>query len=840
MVAAFREADVQLIAVTDHYRIDESSSLLACAAEAGLTALPGFEAATAEGLHFLVLFEQGTPHGEVERAIGRCRVKDLGTQSPQGEIPALELLGTCEELGAACIAAHITQGNGLLAHLSGQARLAIWKSELLSAVAIPASIDNVSNKAYRSILRNSDKTYKRTVPPAIINARDVSSPKGVSAPGATCVLRLSNCNQLALRHAFLDPQLRVRLDSDDASTSSSRLVALHWDGGFLDNQTIPLADGLNVLIGAPGSGKSTVIESLRAAFNLEPKGLRAKEDHQGIMRDVLGRGTTISVVLEQTSPAATRYVIERQLPNPSVVRLADNWEVSGLCIDDLEPIPQIFGQHEIADLAEDPERRTMLLERFVGRDTERESKVHEVAIDLASSRAGIERRMEEVEDLNAEMSLLPGAEERLRQFEDANVAERLSEQTTLDREFRVIEKARLHLEDLHALLTEVEPASRDELLGSELDSSPFQGQLKTVERAIDSAETEVRDAVHVANAGVQKSREVVDEIFGKWKKRRAKADSDLAATKAELDAESIDYNIFREVQGRVDELKGTKPKLNSATKGLASEVADRRKQLIEREKLEGQTIKALKKAASRATTSLAPSVRIEVEAAIDHGRVGEILRSNGGRLGEALRIFEDDSGFSPRELAELAREGVGRIATRWGVTSSQAALISALPPDALMELEELPTLIETSILLNTAGEGGDPNWVPLERLSKGQRAIAVLLLLLLDSGSILVVDQPEDDLDNRFISSRIVPAVRAAKRHRQFLFSTHNANVPVLGDAELVAGLTFRNTDTSEGACVEPEHVGGVDKPGVRKLIEQRLEGGRQAFEARRKRYRLS
>lgn len=112
-----------------------------------------------------------------------------------------------------------------------------------------------------------------------------------------------------------------------------------------------------------------------------------------------------------------------------------------------------------------------------------------------------------------------------------------------------------------------------------------------------------------------------------------------------------------------------------------------------------------------------------------------------------------------------------------------------------------------------------------------------MLLLLLDSKAPLVVDQPEDDLDNSFISSRVVPAVREAKRGRQFLFSTHNANVPVLADAELIAGLTAR--EDRSGAELRPEHLGAVDQPEVRAMIEQRLEGGREAFEARRLRYQL-
>ena len=91
--------------------------------------------------------------------------------------------------------------------------------------------------------------------------------------------------------------------------------------------------------------------------------------------------------------------------------------------------------------------------------------------------------------------------------------------------------------------------------------------------------------------------------------------------------------------------------------------------------------------------------------------------------------------------------------------------------------------------MNTAPDGEPATWQTLEALSTGQKATAVLFLLLLESEAPLVVDQPEDDLDNRFITEGVVPIMRLEKRRRQFVFSTHNANIPVLGDAELILGL---------------------------------------------------
>ena len=155
-----------------------------------------------------------------------------------------------------------------------------------------------------------------------------------------------------------------------------------------------------------------------------------------------------------------------------------------------------------------------------------------------------------------------------------------------------------------------------------------------------------------------------------------------------------------------------------------------------------------------------------------------------------------------------------------------------------MRIEELELSPTTAIQLNTATAGDPPVWQTLEELSTGQKATAVLLLLLLESDAPLIVDQPEDDLDNRFITDGVVPRMRDEKRRRQFIFSTHNANIPVLGDAELILGLSASgDADNRGNAVIRPEYVGSIDSQQVRELVEEILEGGKDAFETRRLKY---
>jgi energy-coupling factor transporter ATP-binding protein EcfA2 len=114
-------------------------------------------------------------------------------------------------------------------------------------------------------------------------------------------------------------------------------------------------------------------------------------------------------------------------------------------------------------------------------------------------------------------------------------------------------------------------------------------------------------------------------------------------------------------------------------------------------------------------------------------------------------------------------------------------------------------------------------------LSTGQRCTTILPILLLQSARPLLVDQPEDNLDNAFVYDTIVKALRDAAGTRQVIFVTHNPNIPVLGNAERV--FVF----DSDGEHGWIRATGTVDE--CKEDIESILEGGRKAFLERKERY---
>ena len=126
IVEACRERGVEIIAVTDHYRVSSAKNLIEAARRAGIHVFPAFEAVTKDGVHFLCLFDPKKELGSLERVIGDCGIHSDGAASPTGKYDTLELLDESRKWGAICIAAHVAGQGGLLVTLSGQSRMNAW------------------------------------------------------------------------------------------------------------------------------------------------------------------------------------------------------------------------------------------------------------------------------------------------------------------------------------------------------------------------------------------------------------------------------------------------------------------------------------------------------------------------------------------------------------------------------------------------------------------------------------------------------------------------------------------------------------------------------------------
>lgn len=283
-------------------------------------------------------------------------------------------------------------------------------------------------------------------------------------------------------------------------------------------------------------------------------------------------------------------------------------------------------------------------------------------------------------------------------------------------------------------------------------------------------------------------------------------------------------------------LEGLKGKEQRRT-GIATRIAtlqtERTKLIGELAAIETVRSEELNKAIRQANAATNGVVVVRPIAAPDRKHIkSPIERQVKGARTQIMAAIDVDE-FSPRMLVGAVRSGAAELEKLFSVRGAQAASLIGAGEKLLRELEELSVGQAVDVRLDISAGSGSRELRGLDELSKGQRATALLLLLLGASDAPLVIDQPEDDLDNRFVYDGIVQRLRELKGTRQIIASTHNANVPVLGDAELIVAL---EGDGQHGWPVV-NGIGSLDDASIRALAESLLEGGPAAFNARQHLY---
>lgn len=239
---------------------------------------------------------------------------------------------------------------------------------------------------------------------------------------------------------------------------------------------------------------------------------------------------------------------------------------------------------------------------------------------------------------------------------------------------------------------------------------------------------------------------------------------------------------------------------------------------------------ALRKAiAKRINDAVGPAIRVKLAQHGDNEQYRELvesaLRGTGCQPGPTARKVAGS--LAPQRLAACLR-AKDRSALRTAASLNDNQISRLLDQFAdeerLGALEAVELADKPTIELNDKG-----SYKETTHLSTGQKCTAVLPILLINSDCPLLIDQPEDNLDNRFVFEHIVHSIRQVKEARQLVFVTHNPNIPVLGESERVVVLD------SDGVAARVRNAGTVDQ--CKSDIVTLLEGGEDAFSRRAKRY---
>jgi ABC-type lipoprotein export system ATPase subunit len=837
------ELDIKIVGIADHGSVARIIGLKNTLSKQGIIVFPGFEITSTEKVHFVCLFSEDTTEEQLNRYLGNLGLTNLQKDGWQSDLGGNDIIKKIDDLKGFIYAAHSTSASGILKMRLNH----VWQNTLLKAAQIPGSLDDLSkaqDNSYFPIFLNKNPDYQRELPIAPINARDIKTPNNLEDLSTTCFVKMTMPCFQAFKDAFLDSESRVKLHSDMPTNYYSSIKSIKITSGYLDGLDIEFSDHLNAIIGGRGTGKSTLIECIRYVLGRKPIGREALKQHENIIKENLGKTKGhIELKIKSSNMNGKCFTISRRYGDITTVK-DENGKPSNFTPEDLFPQIEIFGQNEILEISQNVEGQRNLLNRFFENGKKDKADTIQLAYsNLAENRDKILEAENNIADIEVDVSKLPKLEERAEIFKKLGIEDKLKIIPYLETEKQLLDRS---LNEEVCNLDQAFQSIRDNLIDttflndSVLEKLPHAELLQKLRGNLNELSKYAESQIKEWEEKYSFVKKDLDEISSELEKAIEKEEEKLEAVFSKLPASEgkTGKQIGLEYQ---DILKNIQ-KINPQKK-----VIEIQKQLLEELKLQRTSILGELSKSKAARTSqfsqaiaslnkmLERKLRISIIPESDRSEVISFLvgcKLDGVAEGR-LSWINSAKQFSPARLAELIRKGASALkAEKWDITDNTANALVRLSSEQIMQLEELDLPDSFEIQLNVS-HGEKEMFKPIGNLSTGQKCTAILHLLLLQNLDPLIMDQPEDNLDNAFIAERIVSELRKAKIARQFIFATHNANIPVFGDAEWIGVLEAQ----ANIGKMPLESQGAIDVPAIKDKAAIILEGGKTAFIQRQKKY---
>ncbi len=833
-VDALEKANIRLGVIANHnkFDLDEFKALRKTAQKRGIALIPGVELSVndgANGIHTLVVFSDKwlDEHNYINPFL---------TSAFEGKAPAQyeqengrtswSLLETIKKLESYyrdffLVFAHVEGPSGLWAELDG-GRLSelgqqeIFQSRTLGFQKVRTHDGAGKDKPCRTKIQGWLKNWY----PAELEGSD---PKCIDeiGRGKSCYLKLGELSFEAAKFALSDPASRVA--TEPPKHQASYIGSIHFDGGILDGQTLHFSPELNTLIGIRGSGKSSVLEAVRYALDI-PRGEKAQDTKykDELIRHTLGSGG--KVTLTAFDVYGQKFTISRIFREAPNVYLEGKLQLGVSIRETVLRRPIYFGQKDLSSTGEGFE--TDLVEKLVGEK-------------LGVLRDEIEVRRQHVREAAQRWLKLGNAAElkrdyetqltdanfRLKKFEEYGVADKLQKRLGFQQDAAALERMTERADNFILALGQLIAAHEDELRNATSYVSKqnpdfftsYYSEFSNLVAKVDQLKEIEEDARAIAGRLKAKQGEFegasknLQEEFAQVERQLAQELKQTGMTAIQPD----DFLAQQQRKTKAEQMLEALAKQESQQTSIRGALFDEIDKLNELWLREFNTIKA------------------------------ELDRVNAGHT--ALQIEADFKGDKEAAIAFMQQLFKGsniRETTLRAVMEDYAdfgGLLRALP-GALAKAGSTPEVFEKTFMQNLVEfvVWQVPNRFviryrgkELKHHSLGQRASALLLYVLSQrQNDVIIIDQPEDDLDNQTIYDDVIKLLREMKTHAQFIFATHNANFPVLGDAEQVHACQYQD----EKVAVQS---GSIDARPVQNAIIEIMEGGQEAFNRRKEVYNL-
>lgn len=850
---------------------------------------PGVEISVQGGIHLLAIFDLdagsstitsllggvGFPahlHGETDAADGAAITRRS----------LIEVIDEVHRCGGIAIPAHVDdRGKGLLRLEDNSKRCALETAMVKQALLA----DGLLALEWKSNAPNYPSIWDELKPNlASVLGSDCHSFKNPAIPGSRYTwIKMARPSLEGLRLALLDGQ-EVSVKRSDESNGfapfntpehfikSIEIRDARYMGACGKPARLPLNPFFNALIGGRGTGKSTIVHALRLAYRREKELSLSSEAGQTFKRfnqvargrnDEGGLRADTAICVQVQRDGMPYRLIWRQDGQGHAV---EEWDAatgsfkpsaSQAVTEQRFPV-RLFSQGQIAALAGDSQQALLKVIDDAAGTQSQQAAFEEAKRAFLAARAQMRELEGKLQGREALTLALQDIQRKLARFEGADHAALLKNYQRTHRQSRELERQF----DASAELATRLKALADDLLAEDLpeglfdtaEDGPALGIVQTLHAAIAKAQQDVERA---ANVLLERGQVLRGELEASpWFARIGAAKTAYEQLKADLQQQGVsdpsEYGrLVQEKQRLETELK----KLEALQK-QHTELREKAKSLLKQVQSARCAISAQRSAFLQETLQGNPFVRIEL---IPYSRDAQgIERSLREMLGAAEGKYVDDlyqaqEGVSPKGLVAdllgtvdlLEQPGAWDTAAfEQALQAQKKRLIQACRGSAEFggwfnrflkaEADKRPEFTdhilcwfpEDGLLVEYSRKGDGQDFQSIGQASAGQRAAAMLAFLLAHGNEPLVLDQPEDDLDNHLIYGLVVQQIRSNKLRRQLIIVTHNPNIVVNGDAELIHVLDFNHQ------C-RVKQTGSLQDQAMRREVCQVMEGGEEAFERR-------
>ncbi len=844
----FMEERIDCVAITDHNNgawIDKlKEALQTVSAEEPdwyrpLYLFPGVEISVQGGVHLLALFDPEKGKAEIDALLGAVRYPVSNGQSGGVTQKSLaEVIDIVHDQGGIAVPAHVDKEKGLFQEFEG------------------VTLEQVLNHPNIHAMEICDEGF---VKPPIYENKKLQWTEVIGSDthdfnddtfGTFTWIKMDEPSIEGLKLALIDGNASVKRDMSEAPNQHSEYVIeeiiieeiIIEEAKFMGRPEVlacRFSPSLNTIIGERGSGKSTLLEFMRLALRREqeiPEILKTEnEKYFNVDGDnLLLHNSRLSMIYRK---GETRYRLSwsKEADIASLESETENgWEAEDGEIQSLFPA-YIYSQKQIFTLAQNPDALLNIIDKET---SVRAASLEQTRNDLVHRYKQLEQRVKELHDKIAQRNELSGllndTSRQIKEIENSGHIETLQNYRQRRGQLAIIDDLEILWQKIVSRLREanegIAPISFDEqVFGTQQDMLGAVIHTNNKWQAIQEQLSKL----------IEESQNIIDG----WHKTKeattwmGAVNLDIAKYEQlhnELEQKGIDPNKYPELLEQQTQYQRELEQINSHEEELAqlkqqknlvlAELQQNREQLTENRELFLESVLENNQ-----------SVRIRVQPFEQNWegveeKIRQILQCE-NRFDRDLSTFQEI--YQPGNINTIQniKNRVSKI--RDDIESAEdrrfaTHLKENLPQESISEL--MCWFPQDSLEITFGDQGSQQS---IQQGSPGQKTATLLAFIMSYGNEPLLLDQPEDDLDNELIYSLIVRQLRETKSRRQIIVVTHNANIVVNGDAEMVVPLEVANgqTHVSSPASIQNEDI--------RKRICVILEGGQQAFEQRYKRIHL-